>query len=130
MRRNSTANAQNPAALGTALLADPSIVMLGAKDVGGPATLAEDAVVTTGALRDGRGNVGMINDKGNAAVFQPSSPVASDFPAGAISSPGHAMEAFPIISLLHGNILILNHVREWAETSPDKALTEIGLQIG
>jgi hypothetical protein len=84
--------------------------MLGAKGVEALATLAKDAVVTTGALRDGRGNMGMINDKGKAAVFQSSSPVASDCVAGPISSPGHAMEAFPIISLLYGNILILNDV--------------------
>jgi len=67
-------------------------------------------VVTAGTLRVGRSNVGMINDKGRAAVFQCSSAVASEFLGAAMLLLVHAMEAPLIISLLHGNILMIDQL--------------------
>lgn len=90
--------------------ADSSIVALGAVTVavGAPWPPARDAVVTAGTLRVGRSNVGIINDKRRSAVFQCSSAAVSGSLGAAMLFSVHAMEAPLMISLPHGNILLID----------------------
>jgi hypothetical protein len=66
----------NVMACGNAISADPVIVMFGTNCVG---ARASGAVVTFGVPGDGSGNVGVVNDKGRAALFRFCSPDALVF---------------------------------------------------